>query len=854
MNAPTVLLDYSSSAFSGTYNTGATSSPASGKDTYAIVSVFRGVGVGDAAIVGMNADRWIRMSDVLDGSHRLIVFKAQGSALDTTQITLTMSGGTHNAAQCVVVQTDPAEFRQAVRDTATSTSATVAMGSYGAATNQILMITRINSNTVSITPDGTLTQLTETADVSDALTVNVSWDDATDTTPSKTLGSSIAWSAVCIELEPVSDAPVIVAAGSAASGTSVASSSWTPSGAAVYAIVRNRESTSIGGIDTPTVSGNGLTWTMVTTGGSSAGGAGIRVSLFAGTGSGSAGATTATFVDTQTNPTIVVLEWDGRAPVIQSDSDGDFAASPGVTLSAFAGPQNATLFAWSPEGDRAMPTALNGLRPAGMINSIFVYYLAGEDTTPGMTFSGTTDWGAVGALIAAIPVSADRIDLQWSNVADETGYRVERSPDGTTGWTNVSGSIPANVLVYADTGLVPTTTYWYRVFAFNASGDSDPSNVVSATTLASVAGGSGAVYTPTYAIALVRRTPQSATAPTLVEVGPLVAAGLAWSDELNRDGMATLSVKTQTMTAAVKSAIGDMLASLTTNQIPGFEVWIYRDGVFQWAGPVVHLRLQPNQVGFTCRGLMYYLRWMWIKYADLTYTGVDQYTIAAGLVDHWQDETYGNYGIDTSGVGLSGVTRTRSYLTADNHNAYERIIELGDVANGFDITIDPSTRALLLESPKGTDRTATVVIDKRNVVNAQAEVIVSADAIASEAFATSPDAALEATASNTTVRQSFGRAGMAMAFDGITVSGTLANKATKLLAPRTSPLFLPPAEVRPVVVNGVVTFDINGFASGDTIAIAYDFGFGMVSAEKRVLGKFVRVDEVGRERVGVTFE
>lgn len=71
----------------------------------------------------------------------------------------------------------------------------------------------------------------------------------------------------------------------------------------------------------------------------------------------------------------------------------------------------------------------------------------------------------------------------WDDVADETGYRVERSADGSTGWADVSGNLAADATSYEDTGLTCATQYFYRVIAFNTNGDSDPSTTVDATTL-----------------------------------------------------------------------------------------------------------------------------------------------------------------------------------------------------------------------------------------------------------------------------------------------------------------------------------------------------------------------------------
>lgn len=83
---------------------------------------------------------------------------------------------------------------------------------------------------------------------------------------------------------------------------------------------------------------------------------------------------------------------------------------------------------------------------------------------------------------AATATGADAITVTWDDVGDETGYRVERSPDGSTGWTDVSGTLPADTTSYGDTGLTADTEYFYRVSSVNAVGSSAPSSTVSATT------------------------------------------------------------------------------------------------------------------------------------------------------------------------------------------------------------------------------------------------------------------------------------------------------------------------------------------------------------------------------------
>ncbi|WP_169978968.1 fibronectin type III domain-containing protein [Tautonia rosea] len=85
--------------------------------------------------------------------------------------------------------------------------------------------------------------------------------------------------------------------------------------------------------------------------------------------------------------------------------------------------------------------------------------------------------------LTALVQSTSRINLSWTdNATNETGYRVERSTDGTN-WTVLTSSLPAGSTSYSDTTTAAGTAYSYRVQAFNASVTSDYSNTASATTV-----------------------------------------------------------------------------------------------------------------------------------------------------------------------------------------------------------------------------------------------------------------------------------------------------------------------------------------------------------------------------------
>jgi hypothetical protein len=84
--------------------------------------------------------------------------------------------------------------------------------------------------------------------------------------------------------------------------------------------------------------------------------------------------------------------------------------------------------------------------------------------------------------LSASAVSTTQINLAWTdNSSNEDGFKVERSTNGTS-WTQV-GTVAANGKTFSSTGLAKNTLYYFRVRAYNASGNSAYSNTASARTL-----------------------------------------------------------------------------------------------------------------------------------------------------------------------------------------------------------------------------------------------------------------------------------------------------------------------------------------------------------------------------------
>jgi Fibronectin type III domain len=128
-------------------------------------------------------------------------------------------------------------------------------------------------------------------------------------------------------------------------------------------------------------------------------------------------------------------------------------------------------------------------KDAGLASGTTYFYrvLAVRDggaTMASDAVSATTAAEPLGApTLTTLSMSSTEIDLVWTDVSDETGYRIERSADGTTGWTAIA-TTGQGVTTYVDAGLSASTTYYYRVIAVNLGGESPPSNESSATTTA----------------------------------------------------------------------------------------------------------------------------------------------------------------------------------------------------------------------------------------------------------------------------------------------------------------------------------------------------------------------------------
>jgi phosphodiesterase/alkaline phosphatase D-like protein len=85
--------------------------------------------------------------------------------------------------------------------------------------------------------------------------------------------------------------------------------------------------------------------------------------------------------------------------------------------------------------------------------------------------------------LTASAASSTQINISWrDNSSNESGFKIERKTGAGGAYSKIA-SAAANATAYSDAGLSSGVTYYYRILAYNASGDSNYSGEASATTL-----------------------------------------------------------------------------------------------------------------------------------------------------------------------------------------------------------------------------------------------------------------------------------------------------------------------------------------------------------------------------------
>ena len=347
----------------------------------------------------------------------------------------------------------------------------------------------------------------------------------------------------------------------------------------------------------------------------------------------------------------------------------------------------------------------------------------------------------------------------------------------------------------------------------------------------------------TYTAVAVSRTPTISSGPTLVELGPLVG-GIEFTEVLNEGASAKVAVSVDALDDDIKARLRDPVS------LP-LEVRIYRDSSLVFSGPLVGGEVKDDVLTMHFGGLETYTAYMLIT-TDKSWTSEDLATIAVEVVDDWQAENYGDYGIETATVGTIGNTRTQSVPGATEPiSVFEFLMENAGADNGFDWWINPSTRELEVAASRGSDLSASVFLE-RGVTSSAIRFAAAPGVIASEvrAIGTGPDlvSPLTTTKTNASVESAFGKAGIVVAADPIEDASHLSDVAQASLNERDAVFFVPGPALIPVTGAGVEDFEV-----GDLVTYTFDAGLGQVTGTYRVTKKTVSVSDSGQETMSVEF-
>jgi hypothetical protein len=230
----------------------------------------------------------------------------------------------------------------------------------------------------------------------------------------------------------------------------------------------------------------------------------------------------------------------------------------------------------------------------------------------------------------------------------------------------------------------------------------------------------------------------------------------------------------------------------------------------------------------------------------------DQAFIVRDMIDHHQDKDYGNFGIDTSGITSHGITREREYLATELISIAKEVHALGEAENGFDIDVDYATGEIVLTNPQqGTDKSGTVFLDARGLINPNFAYSLAAGQFGSGALGvgrTKDSNAILSEQVHTATRQSFGLAYVTANIFGVSTQTEIDSYTTQAQALARNAYFTPSKEY--IAISGAT---IDDFDIGDTVTFVYDPGFGELTISQDVKNINVSVSPEGNEKLNVEF-
>ncbi len=127
------------------------------------------------------------------------------------------------------------------------------------------------------------------------------------------------------------------------------------------------------------------------------------------------------------------------------------------------------------------------------VNTTYYYWVKAYNVKGASDFSSSTSvsipvvWPPdTPANLNVIEIGTTSVKIQWSNVSNETYYAVYRNTVNSFSDAVQIAQVNTDITNYTDTSVVPETTYYYWIKAFNAGGSNPPTSVASVTTMPSI--------------------------------------------------------------------------------------------------------------------------------------------------------------------------------------------------------------------------------------------------------------------------------------------------------------------------------------------------------------------------------
>lgn len=336
--------------------------------------------------------------------------------------------------------------------------------------------------------------------------------------------------------------------------------------------------------------------------------------------------------------------------------------------------------------------------------------------------------------------------------------------------------------------------------------------------------------TPVYEVQFQTRTPAQSTAPTLSpDEGITRWSSLKWGTALNAPDRYTVS-------APVGAILGTPRSSLLTLDTTPLELLIRRDGVLVGQGPITDWSVKDREITIEAMGVLGYLKYMVQEGSD-TYTAQKADYVVKTQVAAYQALDYGNYGIDLTALsGTDGVARD---LVIDDHRDLLTVFtDWLEGTNGADWWVSADDRKLRMSCPdreRGSDLTASVVLDARSLRDAEVMMSVAPGVYANVGIAFGREVN-SAVVENATPLSEFGRAGVAVSLNDVTTATDMTAAATEL-----STQFATAATAFRPELLAVAGASVDDFDVGDTVAVVHDFGLGVWERDARIKERVVSV-------------